>query len=115
MLGLARVFVLGRGVVAAAVIAYLGVGGAVADRDFMTEAVASGALCEGFRIDGDLHGNALVVHVSWLGKELTERRASGIVNHDVDGTGRRLRVGGRVRCPSWAVVKCEPCRGSSAD
>ena len=77
--------------------------------------MASGTLCERFRVDSDLHSDALVVHIGWLGKELTECRASGIVNHNVDGSGRRLRVSGRVCCPSWAVVKCEPCGGSSAD
>ena len=114
MLGFARVFVLSRGVVAAAVVADLSVGRAVANRDFVTEAVASGTLRKRFRVDGDLHGNALVVHISRLSKELTERRAGGVMNHDVDGAGHRLWVGGRVSCPSWAVIEGEPCGGSSA-
>ena len=90
--------------VASAVIANLNVGRAVAHTDFVSEAMASGTLCEGLRVDGDLHGDALVVHESWFSKELTERRASGVVNHDMDGAGRRFWVGGRVRRPSWAVV-----------
>ena len=72
MLGFARVLVLGRGVVAAAVVANLDVGGAIADRDFVPEAVASRTLGERFRVDGDLHGDALVVHIGRLGEELTE-------------------------------------------
>ena len=98
----------------AAVVANLNVGGAGADCDFMSEAMASGTLYKGFRVDGDLHGDALVVHVRWFGKELTECRTSGVVDHDVDGAGRRLRVGGRVRCPSWAVIEGKSCGGSSA-
>ena len=73
MLGFARILVLSGGVVAAAMIANLDVGGAIADCDFVAETVASGTLSERFRIDGDLHGDALVVHVGWLGEELTER------------------------------------------
>ena len=115
VLGFARVFVLSRGMIAAAMVANLNVGGTVADCDFVPEAVASGALCKRFRVDGDLHSYALVVHVSWFGKELTECRAGGVVDHDVDGTGRRLWIGSRVRCPSWAVVECEPCGGSSSN
>ena len=114
VLSFARVFVLSGGVaVRAAVMADLDVGRTGADCDFVSETMASGALYEGLRIDGDLHGNALVVHVSWFGKELTERRASGVMDHDVDGAGRRLRVGGRIRCPSWAIIEGEPCGGSS--
>ena len=37
------------------------------------------------------------------------------MNHNVDGAGSRLWVGGRVRCPGWAVVECESCGGSSAN
>ena len=100
--------------VAAAVVADLSVGRAVANRDFVTEAVASGTLRKRFRVDGDLHGTALVIHISWFGKELTECQAGGVVNHDVDGAGSRLRIGGRVRCPSWAVIEGESCGRSSA-
>ena len=114
MLSFARVFVLSGGVVVvAAVIANLSVGGAGADCHVVSKAVTSGALYERLRVDGDLHGNALVVHESWFGEELTKRRASGVVDHDVDGAGRRLRVGGRVRCPSWAVIEGKACRRSS--
>ena len=73
MLGFTRVFVLSRGVVATTVVANLDVGGTVANRDFVPEAVASGTLCERFRVDGNLHGDALVVHIGWFGKELTKR------------------------------------------
>ena len=114
VLSFARVFVLSRGVVASAVIADLNVGGAGADCDFMSEAMASGALCERLRVDGDLHGDALVVHVSWFSEKLTECRASGVVDHDVDGSGCRIWVGGRVCCPGWAVVEGKSCGGSSA-
>ena len=72
VLRFARVFVLGRGVVASAMVTDLGVGGAGTDCDFVAEAVASGALYEGLRVDGDLHGDALVVHEGWFSKELTE-------------------------------------------
>ena len=73
MLGFARVFVLSGGVVAATMVANLDVGGAIADCDFVAETVASGTLSERFRVDGDLHSDALVVHVGWLGEELTKR------------------------------------------
>ena len=88
VLSFARVLVLRGSVVATTVVAYLDVGGAVANRDFVSQAMAAGALCERFRVDGDLHGNALVVHVSWFGEELTECRSRGVVDHDVDGAGR---------------------------
>ena len=101
-------------VVGAAVIADLDVGGAGADCDFVSKAMASGTLYERLRVDGDLHGNALVIHISWFGEELAECRASSVLDHDVDGAGRRLRVGGRVRCPSWAVIEGESCGRSSA-
>ena len=91
--------------VTTAVVANLDVGGARADCHFMSESVASRALRERFWVDGDLHGNTLVVHEGWFSKELAECRAGGVVDHDVDGTSRRLRVGGRVRRPSWAVVE----------
>ena len=91
--------------ISAAVVAYLYVGRARAYCNFMSESMAAGALYERFWVDGDLHGNTLVVHVSWFGEELTECRASGVVNHDVDSAGRRLRIGGRVRRPSRAVVE----------
>ena len=91
--------------VAAAMITYLDIGGARADCDFMSEAVATGTLRERFWVDGDLHGDALVVHVSWFSEKLTDGRAGGVVDQDVDGAGRRLRVGGRVRRPSWAIVE----------
>ena len=95
VLSFARVFVLNGGmVVIATVVANLSVGGAGANCHFVSKAMTSGALYERLRVDGDLHGNALVVHVGWFGKELTERRASGVVDHDVDGAGCRLRVGG---------------------
>ena len=97
----------------AAVVADLDVGGAGANCDFMSEAMASGTLYERFRVDGDLHGDALVVHVSWFGKELTECRASSVVDHDVDGAGCRIRVGGRVRCPGWAVIQSKTSGGPS--
>ena len=74
VLSFARVFVLGGGVVVgAAVIANLDVSGAGANCNFMSKAVASGTLYKRFRIDGDLHSDALVVHIGWFGKELTER------------------------------------------
>ena len=85
----AGVFVLGRGVaIRAAVIADLDVGGAGADCDFVPEVMASGTLYEWFWVDGDLHGDVLVVHVGWFGEELTEHRASCVVDHNVNGTGR---------------------------
>ena len=96
VLGFARVFVLSRGVVAAAVIANLGVSGTVADRDFVPEAVAAGTLREWFRVDSDLHGDALVVHVGWFCEKLTECRAGCVVDHNVNGAGGRVGVGGRV-------------------
>ena len=105
VLGFTRVFVLSGSVVSAAVVAYLHVRGAGASGDVVAEAVATGTLDERLWVDGDLHGDALVVHVCWFGEELTECRAGGVVDHDVDGTSRRLRVGGRVRRPSWAVVE----------
>ena len=115
VLSFARVFVLGGGVVVgAAVIANLDVGGAGANCDFVSKAMTSRALYERLRVDGNLHGNALVVHVSRFGKELTECRAGGVMNHDVDGASCRLRVGSRVRCPSWAVIEGETCGRSSA-
>ena len=58
--------------VSAAMVTYLDVGGAGADCHFMSESMASGALCEGLWVDCDLHGDALVVHVGWFGEELTE-------------------------------------------
>ena len=57
----------------AAVIANLDVGGAGANCHFMSKAMTLGTLYERLRVDGDLHGNALVVHVSWFGEELTKR------------------------------------------
>ena len=86
-------------------IANLDIGRARANCNFVSESMAAGALCERFWVDGDLHGNTLVIHVSWFSEELTECRAGGVVNHDVDSAGRRLRIGGRVRRPSWAVVE----------
>ena len=74
MLSFARVFVLCGGVVLiTAVIANLNVGGAGANCHVVSKAVASGTLYERFRVDGNLHSDALVVHVSWFSEELTER------------------------------------------
>ena len=74
--------------VASAMIADLNVGGAIANSDFVSEAMTARALCEGFRVDGDLHGDALVVHIRWFGKELTECRTGGVVYHDMNSAGR---------------------------
>ena len=72
MLSLALVFVLGGGMgVRAAEMANLGVHGAVAFGDFVTQTVAARALKERFGGDGDLRGDALVVHECLFLEELT--------------------------------------------
>ena len=71
----------------------------------MSKAVTARALKEGFWGDGDVRGDALVIHESWLVEKLADSGSSGVMDEDVYYSRGCIWVVGGFWGPGGAIVE----------